>query len=292
MKVTVITPFYYGNDYIRGFEKMMEANEQALGEGDELEVIIVNDSPQVAVGLSGVYASRDNWRLVTHQHNKGIHAARLSGLDVAGGEYILFLDQDDVIEDDAIAKMLAAMKALPKDRKQVVVTNAWMGYDGGKKIRYRTSYQKRHIDDLNLYVAVGTQIISPGHCLIPKELIPVYWKKHTLTINGADDMMLWLLMLAKGTGFSLLDEPLYEHRYTAKNLSGSTEKMDDSYYEMIYRLKSCTYFPKGKLTTLKRMVDYKAEFRAGGFLDRIFASFAHPVLAFINLRYQIGKRFL
>lgn len=290
MKVTVITPFYKGNEYIRGYERMMEANEQALEEGDELEVIIVNDSPGVAVGLSGVYASRDNWRLVTHEKNRGIHAARLSGLEVAGGDYILFLDQDDVIEDDAIAKMLKV--ASESDKKRVIVANAWMGYENGRKLRYKTSYQKRHIADFSLYVMVGTQIISPGHCLIPKSLIPVYWKKDVLTINGADDMMLWLLMLAKGVEFTLLDEPLYEHRYTAKNLSGSTVDMDDSYYEMIYRLRYCHYFPKSKLRTLKRMVDYKADFRAGTLFDKLITSIVHPVLAVVNLRYQIGKRLL
>ena len=69
----------------------------------KLEFILVNDSP--ADGsleedeLIRNYVPDQAFELtaVNHTENQGIHAARLTGLSKAQGEYILFLDQDDAI---------------------------------------------------------------------------------------------------------------------------------------------------------------------------------------------------
>lgn len=289
MKVSIITPFYYGNQYMPGFEQMLDSNFACLSPEDEVEVIIVNDSPDERVRISGIHAASKEWRVITNEKNLGIHASRVNGLSHATGDYIIFLDQDDRLVKTAVAEMLEEAKH-PHGIQTLIVTNAWMGEENGRTLRYRNRYQKRIIGQQAIYLTVGTQIISPGHTLIPKKLIPDFWKQNIMKVNGADDMMLWLLLLAEGCYFKLLDIPLYEHCYTAKNLSESTVRMDDSYYEMIDILKTGKALPEKKLRTLKRMVSYKAWFRRSNWFGKLCASLMHPVLAGINFRYQIGKR--
>ena len=68
MKISVITPFYNGNEYLPRYQEMMDANEQTLKERlkDEhsMEVILVNDSPDCAMRLQGLYNGRANWKMI------------------------------------------------------------------------------------------------------------------------------------------------------------------------------------------------------------------------------------
>ncbi len=287
MKVSVITAFFYGNEYMPYYERMMDRNAASLEAEDDLEVIIVNDSPEERVKLTGIHMASKDWRVISNERNVGIHASRVEGLAKADGDFVLFLDQDDKLTPTAIAKILAEAKQ-EINGHTVIVANAWMGEADGRRLRYRNRYQKRIIDKIGVYLTVGTQIISPGHCLIPKTLITAYWKDHLLNNNGADDMLLWLLLLSNGTHFHLLDVPVYEHCYTAKNLSGSTTRMDTSYYEMIDYLQKDHILPRKKIRTLKRMVDYKAAFRRSGLPGKLMTTMMHPLLAICNMRYRFG----
>ncbi|MBQ4373398.1 MAG: glycosyltransferase family 2 protein, partial [Lachnospiraceae bacterium] len=113
MKISIVTPFYEGNDYMPSYAAMLEKNEIALqqaGLGDTMEVILVNDSPQTAVKLPGIYNGRPNWKIVKNGKNLGIQGSRVHGLQEASGDYILFLDQDDSLREDALVQFAAKAK--------------------------------------------------------------------------------------------------------------------------------------------------------------------------------------
>lgn len=79
-----------------------------------LELILVDDgstdaSPQICNG----FARADSRVKVIHQPNSGVSAARNAGLDAATGEYILFLDSDDYLLPEAVAKALEAQESAP-----------------------------------------------------------------------------------------------------------------------------------------------------------------------------------
>lgn len=80
----------------------------------DLEVILVDDgSPDNCPELCDEIAAMDKRVKVIHQKNAGVSVARNSGLQVATGEYITFVDSDDYIESDMYEKMLTL--ALEKD---------------------------------------------------------------------------------------------------------------------------------------------------------------------------------
>ncbi len=283
MKISVITPFYEGDKYMDGYVDSMLANEQSLlKKGHELEIILVNDSPWKR--LEAPDSEKQFFRVITNESNRGIHYSRIAGLAEATGDYVMFLDQDDVLEDDALVKLL---KAISTNDADVEVANASLEQpDGTKLLWYRNAYHRSLVGDLNTYLRIGIQIISPGQCLIKKTSIPDFWKTHIMTKNGADDYFLWLLMLAQGAEFKCLDEALYTHRYTAANISADTTVTDQSVYDFIDLLNDCDYFKQEDIFTLHEMITYKNQFRASNTIGKITCSLANLGLFIDNLIFK------
>ncbi|WP_028241955.1 glycosyltransferase family 2 protein [Pseudobutyrivibrio ruminis] len=283
MKITVITPFYEGDKYMDSFVDSMLSNEKELSlAGHSLEVILVNDSPWKKLEVP----SEENsfMKVVTNDGNKGIHFSRVAGLKAATGDYIMFLDQDDVLEGNALVEMLTA--AINK-KSSVLVCNANLEQaDGTKLLWYRNEYHKSLISDLTTYLRIGIQIISPGQCLIKKDVVPQFWQEHLVQKNGADDYYLWLLLLAAGVRFDYLDKALYTHRYTKSNLSKDTNITDASVYDFLNLLDECDYFKQEDIFTLHEMITYKNQFRASSTLGKITCSLANLSLFIDNLKFK------
>ena len=283
MKITVITPYYEGDKYMDGFVDSMLSNEAALkSAGHSLEVILVNDSPWKKLEIPD--EEKSFFKVITNPENKGIHYSRVAGLQKATGDYIMFLDQDDVLEADALAQMLAAANT---KAAEVMVCNAYLEQsDGNKLLWYRNDYHKSLIGDLTTYLRVGIQIISPGQCLVKKDVIPAFWQENLVQKNGADDYYLWLLLLAAGIRFDYLDKALYTHRYTKSNLSKDTNITDASVYDFLDLLAECDYFKQEDIFTLHEMITYKNQFRASSKLGKITSSLANLGLFIDNLKFK------
>ena len=317
MKVSVITPFYQGNNYIEQYQDMMLANLANLAPEDEAEIILVNDSPWEAISLRGAVAANRNWRIIRNAKNAGIHASRIHGLEQSTGDYVIFLDQDDLLADTALRDFLAEARRLASEREdllaggaaeasvdasgglvagdamcyQVIVANATLEQKDWSNLWYRTDYHKSLVGDLKTYLRVGTQIISPGQCLIPKVLIPDFWMDNPLSKNGADDYFLWLLMLEQGVPFSYLDKPLYVHHFTEKNLSADTSVTDASAFEFIDMLRDLPVFMHPEdLRTLEEMLRFKDAFRRANKSGKLKLALRHPGLMWTNVFFKLRTK--
>ena len=119
MKISVVIPIYNVAPYIEAcLHSVMNQTWQ-----DDLECILVDDcgtdgSMQlIEQGLQG-YTGKIVFRVIHHQKNRGLSAARNSGLDAVTGDYVFFLDSDDEITDDCIERL--AKPLLTKDYDFVV----------------------------------------------------------------------------------------------------------------------------------------------------------------------------
>ena len=96
-KISIIVPVYKVEKYLA--RCMQTLQSQTLR---EIEIILVDDqSPDNCPQLCDVYAQSDERVKVIHKKNGGLGFARNSGLDIASGEYVMFVDSDDTIEIDS-----------------------------------------------------------------------------------------------------------------------------------------------------------------------------------------------
>lgn len=73
----------------------------------DIEVILVNDgSKDGTLSVLREYAEKDRRITVISQENQGVAAARNTGLNNAAGDYILYVDSDDWIENNMVERML------------------------------------------------------------------------------------------------------------------------------------------------------------------------------------------
>lgn len=105
MKLSVIVPVYNVEQFIRPC--IQSIYRQGLSEKD-FEVILVNDGTQdnSFEVISDVIINHNNL-IIIEQSNQGLSAARNTGLLKASGQYILFLDSDDLLIDNTLPVLLA-----------------------------------------------------------------------------------------------------------------------------------------------------------------------------------------
>lgn len=278
MKVSVITPFYKGNKYLLKYFECLEKNKANLQ--CELEIILVNDSPEETVDVSGCGAL--DVKVINLEMNSGIHFARVAGLKEVSGDYVMFLDQDDLLVDDALHKLVSEAE---KTEADLVIANATLEQKEGNVVWYRTDYHKNLVWDKDTYLKVGNQIMSPGQCLIKKNVIPEKWNENILKNNCCDDYFLWLLMIDRVKAV-YLDEPLYVHSYTGSNVSADADITYVSSKEMIHYLRRDESLPVKELDTLYKMVDYKYKFKQVGKFKKITLSLKNLPLALTNILYK------
>lgn len=101
-KISVIVPVFKAEKYIckcvNSILKQTYCN---------LEVILVDDgSPDNSGKICDEYAEMDNRVRVIHQVNSGVAVARNTGLDIAQGDYVTFVDSDDYLDLEMYQAMM------------------------------------------------------------------------------------------------------------------------------------------------------------------------------------------
>jgi glycosyltransferase involved in cell wall biosynthesis len=110
----VIVPVFNVRPYLR------DALDSVLGQTHgKLEILVVDDGSTDGSGPICDEYRKDPRVRVVHQGNRGLSAARNAGLDLMTGEFVAFLDSDDVFCPDMIRSLLAAMQ---RDHADVAVT--------------------------------------------------------------------------------------------------------------------------------------------------------------------------
>lgn len=222
VNVSVIVPLYHGERYVRAILEQIQRN--AVHAPDRrLELLLYNDCPEECIRVDGA-AYEFAIKVVNAEKNAGIHGARVNALKQALGEYILFLDQDDVIRDNYIESQ--CRKIGNADAVVCRLIN-------GKRLHYTDTFRFEEVISKEFMLNHWCPIVSPGQVLLRKAAIPNVWKENILKNNGADDYFLWLSMLAEEKQFALNQEVLFEHVMTGVNTSENTNQMMDSEEEML-----------------------------------------------------------
>lgn len=111
-KITIIVPVYNVEKYLK--ECLDSLVSQTI---DNIEVICINDgSTDNSKEILEDYQNRYSFvKVINHEKNKGLSAARNTGIKNATGEYILFVDSDDFILHEACEKLYKYAKKTDSD---------------------------------------------------------------------------------------------------------------------------------------------------------------------------------
>lgn len=215
--ISVIIPAYNIEDYIGAcLDSLIQQTYK------NIEIIVVNDGSSDNTGkVINEYAFEYENMKVIHKKNNGVSAARNSGIDIANGEYIGFIDGDDTID---------------KDMFEILIDNA-IKYDADiSHCGYRMVFPSR----VDYYHNTGVLINQDNKSglrdlLVGDKVEPGLWNKiyrkglfENIRINEDikinEDLLVNYYLFKKSSKSIFYDKCLYN--YTLRKNSASTSKIN------------------------------------------------------------------
>jgi glycosyltransferase involved in cell wall biosynthesis len=210
-KISVVIPCYNAGRYIGATLESVFAQTWP-----DLEVIVVDDgSTDGSVRTIESLARRE--LTVIRQANRGQTAALNAGLSHAGGDFVQYLDADDLIDPDKIKVQMARLA----DNPGCIATSSWgRFYDLPKNTRFETEEVSRDLDPLDWLAASrarGLGMMFPALWLIPMPIVRAVgpWREE-LTLNNDAEYFTRIILAARRVLFC----PEAHCRYRS-GLSGS-----------------------------------------------------------------------
>lgn len=251
IETSVVIPVYKGKQYLSYLLNTLFNNFRS-DSNFQNEVIFVNDYPDEVLEVEAHWKDKMNIQVVNLSENRGIHNARMTGLSMARGNYILFLDQDDQIKEDYIIS-----QRMNIGDGDAILCNGYIVKHCvyGKKVIYPNITSQKNATILEEFINQGNRIISPGQVLIKRSSIPALWTKAAMTPNGADDYLLWILMLSEGKKIKINMNKLYTHIGHGSNSSQNVIEMQESLRKVICLLENNHVLQQPQLAIMKSRGD-------------------------------------
>lgn len=215
--VSVIVPVYKVEPYLH------QCVDSIINQTfNNLEIILVDDgSPDECPKICDEYAISDPRIRVIHQENRGVSAARNTGLDKANGQLIMFVDSDDWLDLNIIKKLYNNMVISSSD---VAVCGLW--HCISESNRYPEIIRWKSNVDAGRNLIYGVLFSKSGdhgavwHKLYRKEC----WEglRFDPKMKLGEDTWVILQLLLKNNLWSLVEEPLYYYRYRKSGASHSS----------------------------------------------------------------------
>ena len=131
--ISIIVPIYKVKEYLD--ECINSIIKQTYS---NIELILVDDgSPDECPKMCDEWAMKDDRIKVIHKKNGGLSSARNSGLDMAQGEYISFVDSDDFICQNALLDLYDRIK---NDESVGIVSGMIYRYQNGNASIYKEEW--------------------------------------------------------------------------------------------------------------------------------------------------------
>lgn len=220
--VSIIVPIYNAEKYISA------CIESALNQTYEnIELVLINDgSPDNSLKIVTEYAQNNSNIILRSTENKGVCAARNLGISLASGEYIMFLDSDDLLIENAveilyndikennadIAVGAVAVDYIKKEPNLVV----WDGLNG---------LEKCILDDENTYSSCG-------------KIYNKFFLEDVRFIEGRkihEDAFFVFECFSKRPKITINNSIVY--LYTRNENSASNAAFSEKYYDILYFAK-------------------------------------------------------
>lgn len=210
--VSVIIPCFNSVDFI--FEAVSSVLSQTH---QNFEILIVDDGSTDGTRhlLQKQFQSEQKIEIVEHETNIGAGGARNTGISLAKGKYLAFLDADDVWHPTKLERQVDFM-----DKESCAISHT--SYVLVDEQRCHIISTNHCIKDLGLIDYMKTTGIGMSTAMINRELIG------SLEFSSArtrQDTMFWLELLSRGYVSKAISEVLVDYRIRKGQLSANKLKM-------------------------------------------------------------------
>jgi glycosyltransferase involved in cell wall biosynthesis len=231
--VSVIIPLYNSDRYIS--EVLQSVTNQTYS---DIEVLVIDDG-STDKSLATAKEFEGGRIKIFSQSNKGASAARNYGLREAKGEYIQFLDADDLLSPNKIEEQIKLLIQNP----DTIAFSPTIHFFDGEALDNKIPIDEWYYDSftnpisflLKLYGGDDTDggMIQPNSWLTPKNIIDKagFWNEE-LSVDDDGEFFCRILVQASGIVFS--KNGINYYRKHKKNI-GLSSKRDDRAFESIYK---------------------------------------------------------
>lgn len=208
--ISIIVPVYKVEKYL---DKCIES---IVGQTyKNLEIILVDDgSPDNCPAMCDLWAQKDGRIKVIHKLNGGLSSARNAGLDISCGNFVMFVDSDDWIDESTVQSLLAI-----SEDADIIMCGFSIEYEDGTTFQENSGNKKLEGSDI-----LGEFILD--------NIRPEAWGKlyrldlfsetrFDETIKYAEDLDMNYRLMKKASKFISTDESLYHYIRRAGSITST-----------------------------------------------------------------------
>ena len=275
LRISVIMPVYNGERTIR------ESIESALNQTfTDFELIVIDDGSQDAT-LDILADIQDTRLKIFSYSNAGISASRNRGIAHARGEFVTFLDADDLWTPDKLETQLKALEANP----QAILAYSWTEFIDETGRPVGTFLRSTASGNVLAELLESNFIGSGSNALINKQAI-VELGEFDQSFSPAGDWDMWL-RLAAHYQFAVVPSTQVLYRITESAATNNLLRMETSSLAVIERAfdhapESLQYIKRRSIANLYEYLTSRATY---GSLNRQKSLIAAKFL-FLTLRYN------
>lgn len=238
--VSVIIPVYNTG---KACLELLDSLEQSSYKN--LEIICVDDgSKDDSYKMLSAYAAQHKNIVLHKQKNAGPSAARNAGLELATGDYVMFIDSDDAVDRSFVDKMVAATgeKTILAccSIRYLRVRSGESRMDYTKKLRVRKPGES--IKEYVLYMMLQDgRLYSSTNKIYRRDILTSAGLKFDTTFDFAEDtkFALWYIDAAatyypKNATIKTIYEPLYTYNYGTETSTVSKSSLKWSNWRKSY----------------------------------------------------------
>lgn len=225
-KITVVIPYYKGMDTVFNTINSVIESEKLCDKLIVEYILIIDsmeDKKEIVQKVKSIYGKKI--RIIENEKNIGVAESRNKALKEADFDYVLFLDQDDFIDQNYFNLMNEGIK----ENADLIVSNAYViNSNNKKKVKM---YNKKPNLSFNDFLK-GNKILTPGQVMFSKKVARIenLFTGCSAEFKGADDWASYINIFIKYRGVKLyyVKEPVFYYNIHENNYSKNWKELNMS----------------------------------------------------------------
>lgn len=280
--VSIVLAVYNGEKTIR------EAIESVLFQSYRNWELIIVDDGSIDKTSEIIKGYKDERIKYIFQENQGRSKARNKGIFLSKGDYIAFLDSDDIWLKEHLKREIEIFHTYPEIA--LVYSDIEIIDENGKRMQFEIQWKPKRYSGLPINQLIEENFIPFSTVIIKKRILDKVGF-FDISIDGAEDWDLWLRIVKEGYKIYYLDEITVKYRWKTTNWSKAYQKkMAEEgiktlikFYK-IYPLKrnNLKFWIKSYLTRINTLLSFVYKKPFSKEIKKYFKEYPLPLITLIS----------